>query len=314
MISTRKFPPPTLDHERIGNYSFYVVAVDEKGSGHASFAQVKIQVIDANDNIPRFEPSTKNVTIREDSSIGFAVTRVSAVDPDFNLNGKVSYSMLSGADGKFEIGRNNGVIRVAGNLDREIKGHYALNVSALDGSYYPLEGFGMVYVTLSDINDNAPAFELLVYKVTIPENSPVGSYLVNLTAKDPDLGTSADISYSTNHPKFTIDSKTGSVTTKGDLDREKKDTFSFIVRVQDGGGLESSVSVNVVISDTNDNSPYFLSAKYQTDVIDKTPVGAIVLTIVAEDDDINENSRITYSIADAKDDLFSIEPNAGFIK
>ena len=290
------------------------MAVDEKGSGHASFAQVKIQVIDANDNIPRFEPSTKNVTIREDSSIGFAVTRVSAVDPDFNLNGKVSYSMLSGADGKFEIGRNNGVIRVAGNLDREIKGHYALNVSALDGSYYPLEGFGMVYVTLSDINDNAPAFELLVYKVTIPENSPVGSYLVNLTAKDPDLGTSADISYSTNHPKFTIDSKTGSVTTKGDLDREKKDTFSFIVRVQDGGGLESSVPVNVVISDTNDNSPYFLSAKYQTDVIDKTPVGAIVLTIVAEDDDINENSRITYSIADAKDDLFSIEPNAGFIK
>lgn len=314
VISARKFPPPTLDHERTENYSFYVVAVDENGSGHASFALVRIQVIDANDNVPRFVPQTKNVTIREDSSVGFAMTSVSASDPDYKLNGKVSYSLLTGADGKFEIGRNDGVIRVTGALDREKKGHYALNISALDGSYYPLEGFGMVFVSLSDINDNTPTFELLVYKVTISENSPLGSYLVNLTAKDPDLGINANISYSMNHPKFTIDPKTGSVTTKGGLDRETQDTYSFIVRVHDGGGLESSVAVNVVISDTNDNSPYFLSTRYKTDVIDKTPVGAIVLTIVAEDEDIHENAQITYSIPDAKDDLFSIEPNAGFIK
>jgi len=314
IISTRKFPLPTLDHERIANYSFYVVAVDEQGAGHASVAAVKIQVIDANDNVPRFEPSTKNVTVSEDSSVGFSVTIVHATDPDHQLNGKVSYSMISGADGKFEIGRNDGVIRVIGALDRETKEHYALNISALDGSYYPLEGFGMVFITLSDINDNKPRFESLVYTVTISEDSPVGSFLVNLTAKDPDYGVNSDISYSMDHPKFIIDSQTGSVTTKGELDRETQDAYSFIVRVQDGGGLESTVAVNVVISDTNDNSPYFLSARYKTDVIDKTPVGTIVLTIVAEDKDIHDNGRVTYSIADAKDDLFNIDPEDGFIK
>lgn len=314
VISTRKFPLPTLDHERIGNYSFYIVAVDEDGTGHASFALVKIQVIDANDNVPRFEPQRKNVTIREDSAVGFAVTRVSASDPDYNLNGKVSYSVLSGADGKFDIGRNDGVIRIIGDLDRETKANYALNISALDGSYFPLEGFGMVFVTLSDINDNAPTFELLVYKITIPENSPIGSFLVNMTAKDPDVGINADISYSMNHHKFAINPKTGSVTTTGKLDRETQDTYSFIVRVQDGGGLGSSVAVNVVISDTNDNSPYFLSARYKTDVMEKTPVGTIVLTIVGDDEDIHENARISYFIAEAKDDLFSIDSNAGFIK
>ncbi|XP_078366665.1 protocadherin Fat 4-like [Oculina patagonica] len=314
VISTRKFPLPTLDHERIANYSFYVVAVDEQGSGHASFAVVKIQVIDANDNVPRFEPSTKNVTISEDSSVGFSVTRVHAIDPDYKLNGKVSYSLISGADGKFEIGRNDGVIRVISALDREMKKHYVLNISALDGSYYPLEGFGTVFITLSDINDNIPRFEKLVYTVTISEGSQIGSFLVNLTAKDPDYGINSDITYSMDHPKFTIDPQTGRVTTKGELDRETQDAYSFIVRVQDGGGLESSVAVNVVISDTNDNSPYFLSARYKTDVIDKTPVGCIVLTIVAEDKDIHGNGRIAYSIADAKDDLFSIDPDDGFIK
>ncbi|XP_068675919.1 protocadherin Fat 4-like [Montipora foliosa] len=314
VITTRKYPPPTLDREKRENYSFHVVAVDENGLGHASFIPVKIQVIDANDNVPRFEPLTKSVSISEDSPVGFSVTKVFASDPDSNLNGKVSYSMLSGTNGKLTIGRNDGVIRVAGALDREIQEHYTLNISALDGSYFPLEGYGTVFVTLTDINDNVPIFESLVYKVKIAENSPVGTHLVNVTAKDPDHGVNADISYSMSHSKFKIDSKTGSITTTGKLDRERQDTYSFIVRVQDGGGLASSVAVNIVITDINDNYPHFLSANYKTDVIEKTPVGAIILTMVAQDQDIHENADITYSMEDAKDDLFSIDPEKGFIK
>lgn len=291
-----------------------MVAVDEKGLGHATFSLVKIQVIDANDNVPRFEPPTKRVRIREDSPVGSSVTKVFASDRDSDLNGKVSYSMLSGTGGKFEIGRNDGVIRVTGDLDRETREHYVLNVSALDGSYFPLEGYGAVFVTLTDINDNVPMFESLVYKVTIGENSPVGALLVNVSAKDPDYGVNADISYLLSHPKFQIDPKTGSITTTGELDRETQDTYSIIVRVQDGGGLESTVAVNVVISDANDNSPYFLSTSYKTDVMEKTPVGAIVLTIVAQDQDSHQNAHITYSISDAKDNLFTIEQSIGFIK
>ena len=314
VIITRKYPHPSLDHERTKNYSFYVVAVDENGIGHASVSLVKIQVIDTNDNVPRFEPPTKSIRISEDSAVGFSVTKVFARDPDSDINGKVSYSMLSGTGGNFEIGRNDGVIRVAGVLDRETREHYVLNVSALDGSYFPLEGYGTVFVTLTDINDNVPTFESLVYKVTIAENSPVGAHLVNVSAKDPDYGVNSDISYFMRHPKFQIDPKTGSITTTGELDREIQDTYSFIVRVQDGGGLESTVAVNVVISDANDNSPYFLSTSYKTNVMEKTPIGAIVLNIVAQDQDSHQNAHITYSISDAKDKLFTIEPSTGFIK
>ncbi|XP_067054992.1 protocadherin Fat 4-like [Acropora muricata] len=314
VIITRKYPHPALDHERTKNYSFYVVAVDENGIGHASVSLVKIQVIDTNDNVPRFEPPTKSIRISEDSPVGFSVTKVFARDPDSDINGKVSYSMLSGTGGNFEIGRNNGVIRVAGVLDRETRERYVLNVSALDGSYFPLEGYGTVFVTLTDINDNVPTFESLVYKVKIAENSPVGAHLVNVSANDPDYGVNSDISYFMRHPKFQIDPKTGSITTTGELDREIQDTYSFIVRVQDGGGLESTVAVNVVISDANDNSPYFLSTSYKTNVMEKTPIGAIVLNIVAQDQDSHQNAHITYSISDAKDNLFTIEPSTGFIK
>ena len=290
------------------------MAVDEQGSGHASFASVKIQVLDANDNIPRFVPVSQNVTISEDSPDGFPVTTVVAVDPDSELNGKLSFSLLAGADGKFEVGRTDGVVRVVGALDREMKAHYALNVSALDGSYYPLEGFGTVFINLQDVNDNPPMFEQQVYTVTTPEDAPVGTYLVNLTAKDPDHAINAVITYSMEHPVFTIHSRSGSVVTLGELDRESQDTYSFSVFARDGGGLESNVLVNVVVTDANDNSPYFLNSGYKTDVLEKSPVDTIVLIVVAHDKDIKENGRIVYSIIESKEDLFRIDPSRGFIR
>lgn len=164
IISTRTFPPPTLDHEIVTNYTFYVVAVDQEGLGHKSYARVIITVTDANDNTPKFETQSRSVTVSEASSLGFSVTKVTASDPDSNLNGRVSYSIIHGAEGKFDIDRNNGVIRVAGVLDRETVAVYVLNISALDGSYYPREGFGTVIVNLLDINDNAPVLSRQVYR------------------------------------------------------------------------------------------------------------------------------------------------------
>ena len=164
VISTRSIPPPTLDHETVTNYTFYVVAVDQQGSGRSSFARVVIKITDANDNTPKFLPLTKSVTVSEAASLGFSVAKVTATDPDSSLNGRVSYSIIKGAEGKFDIDRNNGDIRVSGALDRETTAVYRLNVSALDGSYYPREGFGAVFVTLVDVNDNAPKLSSQVYR------------------------------------------------------------------------------------------------------------------------------------------------------
>ena len=43
-------------------------------------------------------------------------------------------------------------------------------------------------VIVSDVNDNAPEFELHQYTVTAAENSPVNSVVAKVTARDPDLG------------------------------------------------------------------------------------------------------------------------------
>ncbi|EDO34815.1 predicted protein, partial [Nematostella vectensis] len=296
VITTRVSPPPSLDHERTTNYTFHVIAADQAGTGHESLAEVVIHVLDANDNTPRFIPSSIQSTISEAASIGQSVARVTANDPDSGLNGRIFFSINSGSEGKFEIGRSDGVVRVSGSLDREAKAVYVLNVSAIDGSYSPREGYGTVTVTLQDVNDNTPKFTKPAFNVDVSEGVAVGSVIVNATATDPDQGSNAAITYSMSYPGFAINSNTGSVTITRPLDRETKQAYSFTVHARDGGGLESNVAVNVEIGDENDNSPQFPTVQYQTDVIDRTPVGTIVLAVNAEDRDVGNNGHVTYAI------------------
>lgn len=290
-----------------------MVAVDKQGKGLTSFAQVTVHVLDTNDNTPKFNPAKKTVTTSENSPIGHIVTKVTATDPDTGLNGRIIYSIVSGSEGKFDIDRRSGEIRVSALLDRESSAQYSLNISAIDGSYHPNEGYGHVIITIQDVNDNKPRFSKSTFNVEIPENTPVGSTIVNITATDSDAGTNALITYSMKHVGFEINQYTGSLITKINLDRETTPTYSFTVTARDGKGLETSVPVNIVVKDENDNSPQFPTLQYHTDVMEKTSVGTIILSVKAEDSDIGDNGRLIYSIIQSNDKLFAIDKHTGLI-
>lgn len=90
-------------------------------------------------------------------------------------------------------------------------------------------------LTLQDINDNNPVFDLLTYRSTISENDPIGDEVVRVRATEKDIGLSATITYtitvgSPSTSKFSIDTGTGSVTTKGTIDYEK-DPHSYSLTV-----------------------------------------------------------------------------------
>lgn len=52
-----------------------------------------------------------------------------------------------------------------------------------------------VHIEVGDINDNDPVFDPVNYTVSLYENSPEGTPLVNVTATDADSGQNARISY-----------------------------------------------------------------------------------------------------------------------
>ena len=98
-------------------------------------------------------------------------------------------------------------------LDREEKAQFILNVVATDGGTIPLSTTEELTINVLDVDDNCPVFHPKVYSVTIEENLPRDTIVVNVTASDRDSGTNAELRYAIktgdDQGGFSIDPVTG---------------------------------------------------------------------------------------------------------
>ena len=101
------------------------------GATTTATAVVEVQVTDINDNSPVFASDSTTKTVPEDEEVGSNVTVVSATDKDSSFNKEIRYS-LRGGEGRFTIDPVSGMVSVAGELDRETKAEYNLQVVAKD--------------------------------------------------------------------------------------------------------------------------------------------------------------------------------------
>ena len=100
--------------------------------------------------------------------------------------------------GTFNIGPSSGIVKLAKELDFEDlrQPHiYQLLVTATEDS----GGFSTsveLTIRVSDVNDNAPKFELPDYQAhNIDEDIPIGTSILKVKASDADSGSNADIAY-----------------------------------------------------------------------------------------------------------------------
>ncbi|KAG7266831.1 hypothetical protein CRUP_028399 [Coryphaenoides rupestris] len=129
---------------------------------------------------------------------------------------EVKYTLSGdGAGSIFTIDQTTGDIHALRSLDREEKPYYTLRAQAVDmDTDRPLEPESEFVIKVQDINDNEPKFLEGPYTATVPEMSPVGTYVTQVTATDaddPTYGNSARVVYSILHgqPYFSVDPKTG---------------------------------------------------------------------------------------------------------
>ena len=117
-----------------------------------------------------------------------------------------------------------------------------------------------MHILLEDLNDSAPEFDFPVYTFSTPENKQADLFacsgLHQLSATDKDLGRGMWF-YETDSPVFSVNSLTGEIRTKVQLDRETKGRYDFIVRVVDAddNSLFSTARIIVNIEDENDHRP-----------------------------------------------------------
>ncbi|XP_051716060.1 protocadherin Fat 2 [Ctenopharyngodon idella] len=313
-----------LDFERQQSYNLTVRAVDHgKPRSLSSSCFIEVEVLDVNENLnrPLFTLFVHNAAVMEDATIGTSVLTLTAVDNDLGRDGVVRYYIHDGSGlGVFTIDEETGVIRTAGLMDREAVPHYWLTVYAKDLGTVPLLSWTEVYIEVWDINDNPPELSQPVYFGSVQENLPKDKSVLKVSATDMDKSSEGKLVFQildSQRIYFTIDPKTGVISTLAALDREQKAEHIIEVMVSDEGAppLSSTATVIIEVLDENDNSPQFSHKLFQIKLPEQqsTAEPQDIYRMVARDDDVGPNGMITFSLEDSNEDQFGIHPETGVV-
>uniref|UniRef100_A0A671WZT3 Protocadherin-related 15a n=1 Tax=Sparus aurata TaxID=8175 RepID=A0A671WZT3_SPAAU len=281
-----------LDRETTDQYRLIVTASDGNPGG-TSTTTVNIVVTDVNDNDPQFDFTTPtNFTVQEEEANLF-VGQVVATDPDAGVNGQVRYRIVNHPD--LFIISANGSIYTRVPLDRELRNQYDLVVEASDGAVDPRRTMLTLSVQVTDIDDNSPVFSQETYLVNVPENSPVGTLVLKLSAVDSDLFSNVTyrIKAESARQLFSLNPLTGELAVLQTLDFENLAamgmgaSYTFQVEAVDQGGImpPGQATVTVRITDMNDFSPVFTQDLYKGMVAPNAEKGTVITAVFAEDQD-----------------------------
>ncbi|XP_063353604.1 protocadherin gamma-A12-like isoform X26 [Pelmatolapia mariae] len=264
--------------------------------------RINLHVQDINDNSPQFKRNSIKMEIRESAERGTRFRIEGAHDADIGKNSVQRYSLQKNDNFILMVDANNVELVLDHKLDRETQREINLPLTAVDGGSPQRSSTVMIHVTVLDANDNAPVFSQAVYKASIPENSPLNTVVVRVSATDADEGVNGEVSYDFGHVSdidekvFSIDFKTGEIRVIGTTDFEKKNAFELPVIANDGLGLSSSAKVYIELTDENDNAPVVYLKSLSNPIPENAPPGTEVGIINVQDRDSENNRQVRCSI------------------
>ncbi|XP_054998772.1 protocadherin beta-14-like [Sorex araneus] len=272
------------------------------------FFQAELHVTDINDHFPTFLDKEILLKISESTTIGTTFLMESAQDLDIGRNSLQNYSVSSNSHFQIKTqdsgdGKIYPELVLNKELDHEEQSELRLTLTALDGGSPPKSGTTLILIKVLDINDNAPAFPLTLYKVEVQEDTSVGSWIITISAKDLDAGIYGKISYTFLHASedirktFKIDPVSGEIHLISHLDFEEIQFYAINIQATDGGGLSEECTLMVNVIDINDNPPE-ITISSLTQTIPENSSETLVSLFSVRDKDAGENGRIICSVQD----------------
>ncbi|XP_040030877.1 protocadherin gamma-C5 isoform X13 [Gasterosteus aculeatus] len=272
--------------------------------------RVVVTILDVNDNAPQFSTSNISLEISEAAAPGTKFRLESAHDPDVGTNSLRTYHL---AENDFFIlkvetksdGSKFPELLVDKPLDRETQASFRLLLTAVDGGQPVKSGSTLMLIKILDVNDNAPVFDEPVKKVSLLENVARGTLVTKLNATDADSGNNGEISFLFSKYTserivniFSVDSKSGEIRVKGDVDYEKSTAYHITVQARDGGfpAMEGSCNVIIDIIDANDNAPEVTLTQLDSPIREDSAPETVIALISARDLDSGLNGEVTLTV------------------
>ncbi|KAK4297363.1 hypothetical protein Pmani_030214 [Petrolisthes manimaculis] len=342
-----------LDTETTPYIEAIITVTDERVYGiEANTVPIRrqIPILDVNDNPPLYHNTPYTFTVIESASPGATLySQVKVTDADAGGNAEVKLECIKEqtpkACEKFEVrearvseGEYVGIISLRQLLDYETQTHYNIAIRAHDsGRETSLSATTTVMVEVLDVQDQPPIFLNAPFTATVREASPPGTKVVDVAARDGDLGeprpltltlegddagyftlghTTTDNNNNNNKGVLSTTILTSNIT----LDRENPiilnngGLYTFYIRAQEEDGESAVSQVTVVVTDVDDQRPVFshdhIHVQVPEDIADGTPLPG--LNLVVSDGDVGSNAAFTLALEDifASDGTFSIFPEA----
>ncbi|OXB54029.1 hypothetical protein ASZ78_007632 [Callipepla squamata] len=310
-----------------------IEARDKGAFALSSTAKLLVEITDVNNHGPEITIASLSNPIPEDAVPGTVIALLSIKDKDPGENGKVTCQISDNLPFQLKPSLENYYSLVtSGLLDRELISGYNITITATDLGSPPITTQQTLWVQISDVNDNPPVFAADTFDVFVEENNPLGAFLYQVSASDLDIGENGQISYILRNSTvagsalasfLSVSLVNGSIYAKRAFDFEQLRSFHFQVEAKDNGSpaLSAAMTVNVYISDQNDNAPAILYPIVQNGsvAVEVVPRLAdedyLVTKVVADDEDNAENAWLSYHLAHSSDStLFRLAPHSGELR
>ena len=302
-----------LNYENESTRTFTLTVQVKDKAGFTDTGIVYIDLIDVNED-PKID-SGQVFSIPEDSKNNDPVGTVEASDPDEGDN--LTYSIISGSNpgGTFDIDPDSGLIYVANetqlDYDEGLR-TYSLNIQVRDDGTGNKTDEKPVTVNITGVNEHPTVSDK---NFSIDENSinntPVGAMEASDPEVDnnqPDSLTFSILNGNTSNA-FTFVGSNLIVNNSDALNYESPNNpFTLTVQVSDSGNLTDTATITVSLNDINE--PPVITPDQSFTIPENSANDSVVDTVVATDEDTNDNGNLTFEITDGNSfGTFSINNN-----
>ncbi|XP_043982187.1 protocadherin alpha-2-like isoform X9 [Gambusia affinis] len=274
--------------------------------------RIEVNILDINDNAPAFSEKIHVFNISESSSTGERYPLPAAHDADTDINSVKTFKLSPNEYFSIDVSSSRDSVSaelvLQKALDREKQPTMKLTLTAVDGGKPLKSGSMQILVNVIDANDNSPLFSKSLYKVSVSENTPVGTTILKLNATDLDEGPHAHITYFLmgggtvdSSRKFSVIPESGELIVKADLDYEESNVYELRVRATDQGASPRSGYAKVLLEvvDINDNAPEISITSMMSTVQEDAAIGTVVALVTVSDKDGGSNGLTSCKIQDA---------------
>uniref|UniRef100_A0A3B4B0Z4 Cadherin domain-containing protein n=1 Tax=Periophthalmus magnuspinnatus TaxID=409849 RepID=A0A3B4B0Z4_9GOBI len=295
-------------------------------------ANLTVLVEDVNDNRPVFTQELYQV--QTDNLPGSTILTLEAIDGDLSRdNCGFDFAITSGNSGNtFQIEssvrflegkgfQTVGSIILVEELDFEAIPKYNLTVVVSDRGIPQQSSSVPILISITDANDNPPAFSRAEYNIILSEGVATGTEILHLSASDPDSAPNGEVQYSISsgneNELFQVDMWTGVLKLRKTLSGESQSSHVIVVQATDGQGHYAFVPVTIEVKDINDNRPYFPLKQVTASIRENQPKNALVTILHAIDHDRGLYGQLKYFMFDNSKDgknAFLINQTTGEIR